>query len=147
MYLIRISTELKLTVHDFPEGSYNEQNEVLRRLIGNGCELYEHVMPKRLYTVLKHSNCPTNIQGQAISMLVDEEGLLKEKKKMNPIASYLYETDKHGYPIVGNVLFIGEVQTADGINFCGIGEAVFEKLREQLQELIDKFKAAKMEKE
>ncbi len=36
-------------------------------------------------------------------VLVDEEGLIKQKD-INPIASYLYQSDVHGSPIVGKVL-------------------------------------------
>ena len=50
MNLIKISTDLELSVHEFPTGTHEEQNNKLRELIGNDCRLYEHVMPKRLYT-------------------------------------------------------------------------------------------------
>lgn len=59
MKLIKISTDLELTVHDFPTGTHSEQNDYLRGLIGNDCELYEHVMPERLYTRLEDER-PTN---------------------------------------------------------------------------------------
>lgn len=52
MNLIKISTDLELSVHGFPTGTHEEQNNKLRELIGNDCRLYEHVMPKRLYTEL-----------------------------------------------------------------------------------------------
>ena len=52
MNLIKISTDLELSVHEFPTGTHEEQNNKLRELIGNDCRLYEHVMPKRLYTEL-----------------------------------------------------------------------------------------------
>lgn len=77
MKLIKISTDLELTVHDFPTGTHSEQNDYLRGLIGNDCELYEHVMPERLYTDLKMKDRPTKIPGQCVSMLIDEEGRLK----------------------------------------------------------------------
>lgn len=32
MKLIKISTDMELTVHDFPDGDYAQQNEILRRL-------------------------------------------------------------------------------------------------------------------
>ena len=108
MKLIKISTELEMTVHDFPTGNHRKQNKVLRELIGNGCNLYEHVMPRRLYTELHQRNHPTKIPGQCVSMLIDEEGRLKEDMKPNLIGSYLYETEKHGNPIMGNILFVGE---------------------------------------
>ena len=110
MNLIKVSAELELTVHEFPEGSYKEQNKILRHLIGNGCSIYDHVMPKRLYTELHMKNCPTGVPGQCVSVLIDEEGRMKKDMGINLIASYLYETDKHRMPIVGNVLF-GTPQT------------------------------------
>ena len=45
--------------------------------------------------------------GECVSMLIDEEGRLKPNRA-NLIGSYLYEYDKHGCPILGNILFIGE---------------------------------------
>lgn len=45
MKIIRITTDLEMTVHDFPEGTHEAQNHVLRELIGNDCRIYEHVMP------------------------------------------------------------------------------------------------------
>lgn len=38
-------------------------------------------------------------------MIVNEEGLILRLDK-NAIGSYLYETDKHGSPIVGNIIFL-----------------------------------------
>ena len=38
MKIIRISTELELSVHEFPEGNYSQQNHALRELIGNGVQ-------------------------------------------------------------------------------------------------------------
>ena len=42
-----------MTIHDYPEGSYQIQNKALRKLIGNDCDLYESVSPKRLYSKVK----------------------------------------------------------------------------------------------
>lgn len=143
MKLIKISTNLELTVHDFPTGTHGEQNEYLRELIGEDCRLYEHVMPKRLYTDLKMKNHPTKIPGQCVSMLIDEEGLLKEGNIPNLIGSYLYETDKHKIPIMGNVLFVGEEWTGDGIDFCGIEEETFKLLELELNNMVYAMKATK----
>ena len=52
MKLIKISMNLELSVHEFPVGTHEEQNQFLRELIGNDCRIYEHVMPDRLYTEL-----------------------------------------------------------------------------------------------
>ena len=50
--IIKVSTDLEVTVHDFPQGTIREQNRQLCELIGNGCEMIEHVMPRRLYNEL-----------------------------------------------------------------------------------------------
>ena len=41
MKIIRISTDLELTVHDFPDGAYAQQHKELCELIGNYCDIYE----------------------------------------------------------------------------------------------------------
>lgn len=133
--LIRISTDLEMTVHEFPEGTYSEQNKVLRELIGNHCDLYESVRPRRLYTEFKMPD-GSGKQRDCVSMLVDEEGLLKENIILNAAASYLYETDQHGCPIAGNVLFVGECWREGGIDFCGIKEETFELLNKELSNLL-----------
>lgn len=99
-------------------------------------------MPSRLYSELHMKDHPTKVPGQCVSMLIDEEGLLKENEP-NPIGSYLYETDRHGHPIMGNVLFVGEEWGGDGIDFCGIEDSVFEKLERQLNNMIYTMKATK----
>lgn len=142
MKIIKVSTDLELSIHDFLEGNHSQQNKVLRELIGNNCELYEHVMPKRLYTELKQVDHHTKIKGQCVSMLIDEEGLLKDNT-VNLIGSYLYETDKHNQPIVGNILFVGEEWGGDGIDFCGIEESTFKKLELMLNNMIFAMKATK----
>lgn len=142
MKLIKISTDLEMTVHDFPNGSYEQQNEFLRELIGNHCRIYEHIMPKRLYSDLHMADHPTKVSGQCVSMLIDEEGLLKENEP-NLIGSYLYETDRHGHPIMGNILFVGEEWGSDGIDFCGIEDSVFQILELQLNNMVYAMKATK----
>lgn len=142
MKLIKISTDLELTVHEFPAGSHAEQNKILCNLIGNYCRIYEHIMPNRLYSDLHMKKRPTKVAGQCVSMLVDEEGLLKENEP-NLIGSYLYEADRHGNPIMGNILFVGEEWEDDGIDFCGIEDSVFERLELQLNNMIYTMKATK----
>lgn len=140
MKLIKVSTKMEITLHDFPEGEISEENEALCGLIGNDCRVYQCVYPRRLYNELHYSARATRNPGAAVSMLVDEEGLLKEKPALNPIASYLYETDKHGFPIVGNALFVGEVDTEDGIYYCGLEDKVLYRLQAQLQSIINEIK-------
>ena len=73
MKIIKITVDNEISIHEFPQGSYQEQNEVIRDLIGPECDMYEHVMPKRLYTELGVSNEVTNEPGMCASMLIDEE--------------------------------------------------------------------------
>ena len=42
MKIIKVSTELEMSVHEFPEGTMREQNKALYDLIGNGCDIVEH---------------------------------------------------------------------------------------------------------
>lgn len=142
MKLIRVSTGLELTIHEFPSGGYEKENRFLRELIGNHCDIYEHVMPDRLYTEWHMFGRPSRIPGQCVSMLIDEEGGLKENVP-NPVGSYLYRTEQHGQPIMGNILFVGEKWGRDGIDFCGINDRVFGLLKLELDNLIFTMRAAK----
>ena len=74
MKMIKITTDNQISVHDFPERSFEEQNKSLRDYIGPKCELFERVMPKRLYNELRGSR----ERGNCVSMLVDEDGHYKE---------------------------------------------------------------------
>ena len=80
MKIIKISTELKMSEHEFPEGTTREQNKFLYTLIGNGCDIVEHVMPKRLYTELKMPSTPTKKSGASLTPPLDEQALLKPNK-------------------------------------------------------------------
>lgn len=137
MKIIRITTNNEISVYDFPDGSYTEQNKVLRELIGPRCELFEHVMPKRLYADLGGSNKVRKEEGSCVSMLIDEEGIYHDLED-NMVGSWLYETDKHGHPIVGNILIIGEVLKNDGIEFCGMSDSQFALLYPKLEVLTKK---------
>lgn len=137
--LVRVSTDLQVTIHDYPEGSYQIQNKALRKLIGKDCDLYESVSPKRLYSRVKIGK-KMEKEGHRMVMLVDEEGLLKSLES-NILGSWLYETDKHGYPIAGNILFVGTKYTGMGIDFCGISEDAAESLKKEFEEQIAKGKA------
>lgn len=137
MKLIKITTDNEISVHEFPEGNYSEQNEALADLIGPKCRLCEHVMPNRLYKELGASNKVGKVKGSCVSMLVDEEFLYHDLD-MNGVGSFLYETDKHESPIMGNILIVGEVWTGDGIDFCGMSEQQFNLLYPKLEELTKK---------
>ncbi len=134
MKIIRITTDNEISIHEFPYGSYEEQNRILRSLIGPHCEIYEHVMPKRLYSSMGGSNRIGTEEGNCVSMLVDEEGIFRELE-INTVGSYLYEADRHGNVILGNILIIGEMLGNDGIDFCGMSEGQFDILYPQLERL------------
>lgn len=55
-------------------------------------------------------------------MIVDEEGLIKQKP-INEIGSVLYETQKHGQPIVGDVVIVKEIDTDEGRELNGLSES------------------------
>lgn len=137
--IIKVSTNLEVSTHTFPEGTLEEQSKQLCALIGNGCTMLEMVRPRRLYGnsvgELEHTlEILEKGKSKAVGMLVDEEFLCRDNKpEINMIGSYLYESDKHGSPILGNILFVGLAYGEDGgVDFTGIEEGVFEKLSAQL---------------
>lgn len=132
MKIIKISTDNELTAYEFPSGTDRQQNKFLRELIGNGCDIYECVMPKRLYT-------EWGMKAQSVCMLVDEEGGCKENVQ-NLIGSYLYETDKHNCPIMGNILFVGLLPSGGSVELSGIEDSVFPVLESKLNDAILKMK-------
>ena len=137
--IIKVSTNLEVSTHTFPEGTLEEQRRQLCALIGNGCTMLEMVRPRRLYgNSVGELGCTLEVlekgKSKAVGMLVDEEFLCRDNKpEINMVGSYLYESDKHGSPILGNVLFVGLAYGEDGgVDFTGIEEGVFEKLSAQL---------------
>lgn len=138
--IIKVSIDLEVTVHDFPEGALTEQNKKLYELIGNGCNMIENVMPKRLYRELGHTTTVLKENSKCVSMLVDEEFLFRNGLRSNLIGCYLYETDKHRSPIMGNILFVGNAYIGDGIGFTGIELETFETLYAQLKNMAMAFK-------
>lgn len=75
--IIKVSTDLEVTVHDYPEGMLETQNRQLCELIGDGCDMVENVMPKRLYRELGHTTTVLRENSKCVSMLVDEEFYLE----------------------------------------------------------------------
>ena len=57
--------------------------------------------------------------------LCDEEGLFKNRPVVNFLGSWLYQTQDHGEPIVGDIMIVKEVSTPEGRDFDGLeaGEA------------------------
>lgn len=79
-------------------------------------------------------------------MIVDEEGLLKGLP-INPIGCYLYETDKHMQPIVGDIIIMREVSTFDGISLSSLSDEDINSLENMLGHLVEHFKQYEHEKE
>lgn len=140
--MILITTDNDVKELEYPDEGLKSWNK-LKEYIGNGCKSIEHVQPKRLYTVIGAGIEIKNVPGSKVSMLVDEEFYFHcDNTKLNKIASYLYETDRYGYPILGNVLIIGEKYGNAGIDFCAMSEEQFDLVFPKLQELGKKFKDA-----
>ena len=132
--IIRVTTDNRTTIHPYPSGSFREKQSFLTGLIGNGCDLVEHVRPTRLYT---HWAVSTDIEsGKMACILVDESGALKENQ-VNELASYLY-----GYTIYGNVLFVGEGYVDGEPDFKGLPEDVAMNLMLRIEDFLNKKKAA-----
>ena len=139
-YLVKVDTEFNVTRHEMPEElvNYTEKSELYNSLIGNGCDTVERVAPRRLYEEFGYDllyNMTVN-QDNVVVMLVDENFGAKSALELNVIGSFLYETDIHGSPILGNVIFIGEHYTEDGIEFIGLSDDTSNKLMKQLNELV-----------
>lgn len=64
--------------------------------------------------------------------LCDEEGLLKEKPMINFLGSWMYETQDHGQPIVGDIIIVKQVMTDEGPDFDGMPESEADVLAEWL---------------
>lgn len=79
-----------------------------------GCSCIETVHPRRL--------------PNPYVMIIDESGLLKELP-VNPLASVLYETDRHGWPIFGTALLMKEAITIDGPDIVSLDEDDIEAIK------------------
>ena len=133
--IIKVTPDGTMTEHSFPTGSIDEINDALSNLIGADCETYEVVCPVRLYTELNHKKEITNTPGEAVAMLVDEEGLVKnEPLPINPIATLLYNPEDTCHSqIAGTALFVGLCYSEEGPEFCGIDKDVKDVLWSQLK--------------
>ena len=82
-----------------------------------GCDMIEIVRPEKL--------------PRKFVMLIDEEGKLKPNS-INPICSWLYGTEHHGDPIVGNAMIVKETFVNGEMDFCGMTVEELEELRTTL---------------
>lgn len=129
MRIIKITTENEILIC---EKDTDYTREDLEQLLN--CEYVENVMPKRLYNEL-------GIPKIDAVMLVDEDGRL-HCRKINLVGSWLYETDIHGIPIVGDVLITGFLR--DKADICGLGEKMFNELYPKLEKMARDFNHRRM---
>lgn len=138
--VIVITTDNELRTEDYPSGDWRAKHTALTGMIGKGCRLVEHVMPVRLYTKLgAYPEHPFNGRCRP-NMLIDEEGYIHEQDP-NIVGCWLYQTDIHGNPILGNIIIAGETDDGDGLDFIGLTDDQFKHLLPQLKELCEKARA------
>ena len=111
MKVIRITTDDLIQVE-------NAEKRVHEYLSGQGTDCIEYVKPR--YTV------PGTV------LVVDENGLLRDLP-LNKAASYMYGTQYHGHPIVGDVLVFTVSPEPDYVPLSD------EKAKERIQELLSQF--------
>lgn len=132
--MILITYEDEIKELEYPTG--NSEWSKLTEYIGNDCSLLEHVQPRRLYTRIGASLAIKDTEGSKVSMLVDEEFTYHcDDDKINKIASWLYETDRHGYLIRGNALIVGERYKGMEVSFCAMSDEQFDIVYPKLKEL------------
>jgi len=133
--VVRITADGKIERFEYQSGDYERVHSFLCALIGAKCDTLEMVKPIRLYSEWK---CPELGRSQdGVVMVVDEEGLYHDLE-LNKVGSYLYMTDVHGSPIVGDVLLMGVTSIDDGGDWCGISDDIAEYVEARARELLRK---------
>lgn len=98
---IVITTKCEMRVQEFSEPTYKSIGEV----VGGWLEIVRPVRLKRPYC-----------------MVVNEEGMLRNLP-MNTFGSFLYGTDNHGSPILGDIVLLKEGINSDGdLDLLGLTE-------------------------
>lgn len=95
-----VTTENEMRLVDYAP----PYDEIIREAVGGW---YEHVLPRRL--------------PRPYCMMVDEGGRLKDLP-LNPLGSYLYQTDIHGDPIVGDIILLKDDLYAGEPDVIGMTE-------------------------
>lgn len=116
MKTIKIGTGNQISVLDIHTVSD------LRDLLGDNPE---HVRPRRL--------------PPPYCMFVDGNGLLKDLP-LNPVGSWLYETDKHGFPIAGDVYLLKDGWGPNGFDSLGLEDEDIAALLPWMQDAAQKVK-------
>lgn len=109
-----VTTENEVSVKEFEQPLYESLGEVVGGFI-------EIVHPRGLVYPLV--------------MIVNEEGLM-QSLPLNLVGPYLYETHKHGHPIVGNVVIMAEGMTPSGYDITGLPDDAIESLKNQISQIL-----------
>lgn len=112
MKTLKITTDNKISVVDVNFSDF----KAIQQAIGG---YFEIVKTQKLRNYFKTK----------VVMIVDEEGLVKNLP-MNPMGCYFYDTDKHGNPIVGNVI-LGLLVGFD-MHVTGLGDRDAEQWMEKM---------------
>jgi hypothetical protein len=132
--IIKVTPECEVSTHNFPVGTISEQNKALYDLIGGCCSMIERVCPGGLN--MFNANKDIYAGDQRVIMLVDEEFLMHDTApQFNPVGSALYGTQRHGCPILGNILLVAEEMEQGEITFCGMEEELYEEVYWTVSEL------------
>lgn len=118
MKAIKIDTNRNMTVADIPAPLYDGLGELL-----DGTP--EHVRPKRL--------------PPPYCMMVDDCGLVKYLPE-NPTGGYLYQTDKHGSPIAGDIYLMKEIPSGGSYDVAGLDDDDLAALLEYLSTIPEPWK-------
>lgn len=100
MYAVKLGTQLSIDIIE------REPNEPLYTFCYRNieCDTIEVVNPKGLE--------------KPFVLVINEEGLLAADPAINFVGSYLYGTQDHHNPIVGEVLIMQEITTNSGIDLA-----------------------------
>ena len=109
MKTLKITTDNKISIIDL-----DFDHRSLREEVGG---YFETVKTQKLWDYFKAK----------VVMIVDEEGLIKELPA-NLLGCYFYDTDKHGFPIVGNVI----LGLMIGPEIIGLGDRDAEQWMEKM---------------
>ena len=122
---IKLTTDNHFSVVSIPEVPNKETDRRFNNFVHKeiNCDIYELV-----YIPMIHD--------QDIVMLVDENGILRQKP-INIFPWFLYSECDFNSPIVGDVLFVGlhRVGELDELDFCGLTQ----KQIDYMTELFNRF--------
>lgn len=113
MKTVKITTDNKVSVIDV---NFNDFRSMQQAVGG----YFETVKTQKMFDYFK---CP-------MMFLADEEGHLK-KLPLNQLGSYFYDTERHGWPIAGDII----LAVPDGEYILGLDDA--EAMKAQLLKCFD----------